>query len=195
MWKKKKRRGEGRRSEKEAISRGWADVHMKICSCIMGRCVTCPILYHVTHWCDSRIRRNAASRQAGRQGETFRGGVGGEGKRVGKHARLMVLSPSRRRGVTEVDSQWGVGAEWGSEWEMEGEEGGGGGGGVGTVAVAGGDGVCVCVRRWVGESAVGTGISTLSHRVSVQPSTTAEHTALDSSAHAGLKRAHTHAQV
>jgi len=33
-----------------------------------------------------------------------------EMKGKGTHAGLMVLSLSRRHGVTEVDSQWGVGA-------------------------------------------------------------------------------------
>lgn len=87
----------------------------------------------------------------------------------------MVLSPSRRRGVTEVDSQWGV--------SVVRRSGGWGDGGCG--------GWSWCVCWWVGESAVGTGISTLSHRVSVQPSTTAEHTTLDSSAHTG-RTMHTH---
>lgn len=60
------------------------------------------------------------------------------------------------------------------EWEVSGGWGDGGCGGWSW-----------CVRWWVGESSVGTGISTLSHRVSVQPSTTAEHTTLDSFAHMG----------
>lgn len=37
----------------------------------------------------------------------------GEMKGKAEHGGLMVLSPSRRHGVTEEDSQWGVGAvEW-----------------------------------------------------------------------------------
>lgn len=60
------------------------------------------------------------------------------------------------------------------EWEV-----GGGGGDRVMATVAGEVGVCVTVGGR--ESVVGAGISTLSHRVSVQPSTTAEHTTPDSS--------------
>lgn len=53
----------------------------------------------------------------------------------------MVLSPSRRHGVTEVDSQWGAGTVRWRKWEMEGGE------------EVDGDGmeiVCVCVCETVG---------------------------------------------
>lgn len=37
--------------------------------------------------------------------------MGGGGRH--RHGELMVLSLSRRRGVTEAGSQWGGGVEWG----------------------------------------------------------------------------------
>lgn len=142
----------------------------------MGYCVTCPLLYDISLWYYRKFQHDAACRQERMRRKCFYGwwwneGEGRTWRTHGSVSEQKTWSDGRRQPM---------GCRRGGVVDTR-DDGG---------DVAGGD-----VWRWVGKSAVGTGISTLSHRVSVQPSTTAEHTTVDSWAlHARKtpKKTHTH---
>lgn len=146
----------------------------------MGYCVTCPLLYDISLWYYRKFQHDAACRQERMRRKCFYGwwwneGEGRTWRTHGSVSEQKTWSDGRRQPM---------GCRRGGVVDTR-DDGG---------DVAGGD-----VWRWVGKSAVGTGISTLSHRVSVQPSTTAEHTTVDSWAlHARKtpkKNAHTQVQT
>lgn len=143
----------------------------------MGYCVTCPLLYNISLWYCRKFQHDAACRQERIRRKCFHGwwwneGEGRTWRTHGSVSEQKTWSDGRRQPI-------GCGRDGVVDTRDEG-----------GVDVAGGD-----VWRWVGKSAVGTGISALSHRVSVQPSTTAEHTTVDSWALHAPKKKKTHTQV